>query len=83
MWSWQRRGRALGGEVEMCCSVMQEDEKQKDEGTYRLKGHGKPADFASVHSHRSVGELPREQVGFRERMTLRMEQRQNRRQFVT
>ena len=58
-------------------------EKLKDEGTYRLKGHGQPADLASVHSHRAVGELPGEQVGLRERVTLRMEQRQNRRQFIT
>lgn len=84
MWSWERRGRALdtGSEVEMRCSVTQEDEKLKDEGTYRLKGHGEPADLASVHSHRSVGELPREQVRFRERVTLGVEQRQNRRQFI-
>lgn len=68
--------------MEMCCSVMQGDEKLKDEGTYGLKGHGQPADLASVHPHRSVGELPREQVWFRERVTLRMEQRQNRRQFI-
>lgn len=51
-------------------------------GPYRLKSHGQPADLASVRSHRSVGELPREQVGFREGVTLRMEQRQNRRQLV-
>lgn len=55
--------------------MLLEDEKLEDEGTYRLKGHGQPADLASVHSHCSVGELPREQVGFGERVTLRMEQR--------
>lgn len=36
-----------------------------------------------MHSHRSVGELPREQVGFRERVTLRVEERQNGGQFVS
>lgn len=70
MWSWEKRGRALGtarteSEAEKCCSVMQEDENLKEEGTYRLKGHGQPADLASMHSHRSMGELPREQVWFR------------------
>lgn len=80
MWSWERKGRALSSQT--CSYLRREDKKLEDEGTYRLKGHGKPADLASVHSHRSMGELPREQVGFRERVTLRMEQRQNRRQLV-
>ena len=66
----------------MYSSLRHEDEKLEDEGTYRLKSHRQPADFASVHSHRSVRELPREQVGYRERVTVRMEQRQNRRQLV-
>lgn len=62
----------------MCCSLMSEHEKLRDEATYRFKGHGQPADLSSVHSHRSMRELAREQVGFRKRATLRMEQRQNR-----
>ncbi len=86
MWSLEQRGRVRyisnwkwSGNVLLCDA---ERWKQKDEGTHRFKGHGQPADFASVHPHRCVGQLPREQVGFRERVTLRMEQRQNRWQFV-
>lgn len=48
-----------------------------DEETYRFEGHGQPADLPSMHSHRSMGQLPWEQVGFRERVALRMKKRQN------
>ena len=62
----------------MCWSLMRGHEKLRDEVTYRFKGHRQPADLSSMHSHCSMRELAREQVGFRERVTLRMEQRQNR-----
>lgn len=79
MWSWEERGKGLGAlPAEMCCSLIQEHEKLWDEASYRFKGHREPADLSAVHSHCSMRELPREQVGFREGATLRMEQRQNR-----
>lgn len=59
------------------------DEELNVKATHRLEGHGQPADLSPVYSHRSVGKLSREQVGFRERVTVRVEQRQNRRQFIT
>lgn len=58
-------------------------DKLNVKATYRLKGHGQPADLSPVYSHRSMRKLSREQVGFRERVTVRMEQRQNGRQFIT
>lgn len=51
--------------------------------THGLKSHGQPADLSSVDASGTVRELTREQVWFRERTTLGMEQGQNRREFLT
>lgn len=70
-------------EAECWVPLCDEMKKLKDKGTHRLEGHGQPADLAAVHSHRPVGELARQQVGLRERVAVGVEQRQNRRQFVS
>lgn len=76
MWSLEMTSQAL------VCAWMGQllkhvEDKLGGKSSHRFKGHGEPADLPSVHSHRSMGELAGEQVGFRQRVALGMKQRQN------
>ena len=51
--------------------------------TDRLEGHGEPEHLAVTHAHGAVGQLAGQQVGLREGLALRVQERQDGGQLVT